>query len=68
MVVIHSGEPDASDNCPLVANAGQEDADGDGVGDACDNCVNVANPAQTDADQNGAGDDCDAVGGNDKDE
>ncbi len=26
---------DAADNCPLVANADQTDADGDGVGDAC---------------------------------
>lgn len=29
---------DPEDNCPLVANIGQEDSDVDSIGDACDDC------------------------------
>jgi hypothetical protein len=32
----------AEDNCPLVANPGQENRDGDALGDACDDCPETA--------------------------
>jgi hypothetical protein len=35
------GVCDVDDDCPLVANPAQADADVDGLGDACDPCTNV---------------------------
>ncbi len=68
------GQPDATDNCPLVRNEDQADSDGDGIGDACetvadsdgdgipdesDNCIDISNPQQVDSDSDGVGDMCD---------
>jgi len=66
------GIPDASDNCPEVANADQADSNGNLVGDACDadldgdgivnasdNCPKQANSGQFDLDGDGLGDACD---------
>ena len=53
------GTPDVTDNCPLVANAGQADSDGDSHGDACDNCQTTSNQDQHDTDGDTIGDACD---------
>lgn len=66
------GVNEAKDNCPTVVNAGQDDADLDGLGNECDpdidadgvpnesdNCIIAANVGQADTDGDGAGDECD---------
>jgi uncharacterized protein (TIGR03382 family) len=66
------GEVDGADLCPLIADAGPEDTDSDGIGDACDedldgddvpNTIDLCpvdfDPAQSDLDSDGIGDVCD---------
>jgi hypothetical protein len=50
------GAPDLADNCPAIANPGQENRDGDDTGDACD--AFPGDPAN-DADHDGLGADAD---------
>ena len=54
---------DNVDNCPLLANALQDDTDADGTGDICDNCTSLANTLQVDNDFDGEGDLCDTDDG-----
>lgn len=52
----HDGIANAPDNCPGVANPGQEDLDGDGEGDACQDC---SDPLLPDGDNDGVREPCD---------
>ena len=53
------GRGDACDVCPGVADASDDDRDGDGIPDACDLCPDDPDPDQTDIDLDGIGDACD---------
>lgn len=55
----HDGVADNIDNCPDLANPGQENEDGDAFGDACDGCPPIANDVATDTDSDGVDDACD---------
>eukprot|EP00276_Gloeochaete_wittrockiana_P023728 CAMPEP_0184369056 /NCGR_PEP_ID=MMETSP1089-20130417/162027_1 /TAXON_ID=38269 ORGANISM="Gloeochaete wittrockiana, Strain SAG46.84" /NCGR_SAMPLE_ID=MMETSP1089 /ASSEMBLY_ACC=CAM_ASM_000445 /LENGTH=1304 /DNA_ID=CAMNT_0026711455 /DNA_START=47 /DNA_END=3961 /DNA_ORIENTATION=+ len=48
-----------TDNCPILSNNDQADADFDFVGDLCDNCPTYFNPDQLNSDTDKFGDACD---------
>ncbi len=53
--VDEDGVPNAEDNCPNIANAGQSDVDHDDVGDVCDNCPSISNSGQEDSERDYSG-------------
>jgi YVTN family beta-propeller protein len=67
----NDGVSDTQDNCPRIANPGQEDWNENGVGDVCedsdgddwldsiDNCPGISNSEQDDDDLDGVGNACD---------
>jgi hypothetical protein len=50
------GANDESDNCPTVANNGQDDSDDDALGDACEATVYATNASNSDTDGDGCED------------
>src|SRR5205823_445770 len=43
----NDGTPNATDNCPAVANADQADGDRDGIGDSCDLATTSVSPSSS---------------------
>ncbi|HSA59932.1 MAG TPA: thrombospondin type 3 repeat-containing protein, partial [bacterium] len=70
--ICNAGPNGTGDNCPIVKNADQSDADGNGRGDVCDgdmdgdgiadaddDCPFISDPLQPDSNEDGVGDACD---------
>ena len=57
------GVADCNDNCVLIANPGQEDCNGNGIGDTCD----IASGQSLDCNDNNVPDSCDIASGSSAD-